>query len=363
MAKTFLKKEFPFILALAALVLCYTAGKSSFILSSFLFETLMFFVIFGVIIYAAIGVVRHAEFLARKLGEPYGTMVLTFSAVTVEIIMVATMMLNGDEDPLIARETIYSTLMILLNGLTGFIMLIGGLKYGDQKYNLKSSNSYFSLIFAVVGLGLILPQIIKSEFYSVYEIFLVAACLLMYIFFVRMQSKEHNYYFKFTHSERAKDSENLPAPKEINGWYHAIMLLLIIAAISVLAESLSVFVDDEISRLNLPGALAGVVIALIIVSPEGLTAIRAGLNDDMQRVMNISLGSMLSTVSLTIPTVLIVGMITHKDINLGLTPVQTGLIAVSLLVGIFSVKDGETNALQGFIHLILFLAFVLMVFI
>jgi Ca2+:H+ antiporter len=140
------------------------------------------------------------------------------------------------------------------------------------------------------------------------------------------------------------------------------MLLLTIAAISLLAENLAVFVDDGIEKLKIPDAVAGLVISIIIVTPEGLTAIRAGLNNDMQRVINISLGSVLSTVSLTIPVVLIVGMIYGKEIILGLTMIQSGMIIISLIVSILTCKDGETNALQGFIHVILFIAFVFMIF-
>lgn len=140
------------------------------------------------------------------------------------------------------------------------------------------------------------------------------------------------------------------------------MLLLTIASISLLAENLAVFVDDGIAKLNMPDALAGLLISIIIVTPEGLTAIRAGLSNDMQRVINISLGSVLSTVSLTIPVVLIVGMLYGKEIILGLTLIQSGMIIISLLVSILTCKDGETNALQGFIHVILFIAFVFMIF-
>jgi Ca2+:H+ antiporter len=364
MIRKFIKGEAAFLSAILTLIVLSIIGSNPAIKGSLLAEFLLFILVFGVIIFAAMGVVHHAELLAHKLGEPYGTMILTLSAVTVEIIMVSTMMLHGDSDPEIARDTIFSTLMILLNGLTGLIMLLGGLKYGEQKYNIKSANSYFSMIFAVIGLGMFLPQIINFENYYLYEVFLIAVCVILYIFFLRMQSKEHNYYFKFEHT-RHDDSEikRIPAKSEINGLYHSVMLTATIASISILAESLSVFVDDGIEKMSLPGGVAGLIIALIIVSPEGLTAIRAGLNDDMQRVINISLGSMLSTVSLTIPAVLIVGLLIGREVLLGLTSIQSAMVIISLLVSIFSCKDGESNALQGFIHFILFITFAFLIFI
>ncbi|MCC7159071.1 MAG: calcium:proton antiporter [Ignavibacteria bacterium] len=365
MIARFLRNEIPFILALLVMLLLIPLSNTPVIESSLLLEGIVFLVIFAVIIYAAMGVVHHAELLAHKFGEPYGTMILTFSAVTVEIIMISAMMLHGDADPFIARDTIFSTLMILLNGLTGLIMLLGGLRYGEQKYNIRSTNSFFSMIFGLVGVGLLLPLVINAGNYHIFEYFLISVCLLLYIFFLRMQSKEHNFYFKFEKlsAKEKRGHDEGTDPKKISGLYHTLMLVLTIIVISIMAEDLSVYVDDGISKLGVPSGIAGLIIALIIVSPEGLTAIRAGLKDDMQRVINISLGSMLSTVALTIPAVLIVGLFIKQDVSLGLTPVQSVMVVISLLIGIQSCKDGESNALQGFIHFMLFITFVFLLFI
>lgn len=364
MVKTFFTKELSFVLALISLVILYFSGSNPAIKESLLLEGAVFLLIFAVIIYAALGVVHHAELLAYKFGEPYGTMILTLSAVTVEIIMIATMMMHGDSDPAIARDTIFSTLMILLNGLTGLIMLIGGIKFGEQKYNIKSTNSFFSMIMGIVGIGLFLPIVIPVERTAFYETFLIFVCVVLYIFFLRMQSKEHNYYFKFEGIKKnvSGENEHLPDKKKISTLYNFAMLLATIAVISILAESLSVFVDDGVEKLQLPSGVAGLIIAIIIVSPEALTAVRAGLHDDMQRVVNISLGSMLSTVSLTIPAVLIVGLIIKHDVQLGLTAIQGSMVIISLLVGMLTSKDGESNALQGFIHFMLFITFVFLIF-
>jgi Ca2+:H+ antiporter len=359
----FLKREKAFIIAIFAIILITVLEKIPAVFEYNLLEAFVFLFIFAVIIYAALGVVHHAELIAFKLGEPYGTMVLTFSAVTVEIIMIAAMMLHGDSDPILARDTIFSTLMILINALIGFIMLAGGFRFGEQKYNLKSSNSYLSMIIGIIGLGMFLPNLIKVESYYIYQGFLIITLLTLYFFFIRMQSKEQNYYFTF---KKLSDYEGHHIKtgdrQKISGVYHSAMLLMTIAAISLLAENLAVFVDDGIAKLNMPDAVAGLLISIIIVTPEGLTAIRAGLNNDMQRVINISLGSVLSTVSLTIPVVLIVAMLYGKEIILGLTTIQSGMIIISLIVSILTCKDGETNALQGFIHVILFIAFVFMIF-
>ncbi len=363
----FIKKEKSFVIAMLSAIALAFITRSPGLMDSGALKIAMFVFVIGIIIYAAIGVVHHAELLAYKFGEPYGTMILTFSAVTVEIIMVTTMMLHDSDDPTLARDTIFSTVMILLNGLTGLTMLLGGLKYGEQKYNLRSSNSYFSMIFGIIGVGLFLPLVVKVEYYHTYQIFLSVSSFVLYIIFLRMQSKEHNYYFKFENiisiSENDGKSKPEMSKKEINTFYHTLLLLLTIGSISVLAETLSITLDDATDLMNWPVGIAGLIIAIIIVSPEGITAVRASLKNDMQRSINISLGSILSTISVTIPIVLVVGFITHKEVILGLTPVQEAMVVISLMVGALSYKDGETNALQGIIHFVLFITFVFLIFI
>jgi Ca2+:H+ antiporter len=226
------------------------------------------------------------------------------------------------------------------------------------------------MIFGILGISLFLPLFIKPGFYHTYQVFLIISASLLYIFFLRMQSKEHNFYFRFDDLKHDSQNEKTPKPakhliskKEISAAYHIIMLIITIAVISFLAETLSVTIDNAIDLLHWPAGIAGLIIAIIIISPEALTAFRAGLNNDMQRVVNISLGSVLSTISVTVPAVLITGMVTRKEVILGLEPVQSAMIIISMLVGVISYKDGETNALQGFIHLILFITFVVLIFV
>ena len=357
----FIKKEPSLVLSVTVFIAVSLLLKDTSVRGNFLFESIIFLIVLGVIIFSSLGVVRHAEKLAYKFGEPYGTMILTFSAVIVEIIMISTFILNNENNPTLARDTIYSTLMILLNGLTGFAMLVGGIRYGEQKFNLKSTNSFLSMIIGIIGLGLLLPNLLPDKLEYSYTVFLILICLLLYAFFIKLQSGKHNYYFQFEEQLKINNKnspEHLPPKSEINSFYNVSMLVSLIVLISLLSEYLSLFIDDEIFALHFPQSIGGLVVAMVIVSPEGLTAIRAGLNNDMQRVINISLGSMLSTISLTIPAVLILSVITGKETILGLEPVQSAMVIISLLVGMLSCKDGETNALQGFIHIALFIAFI-----
>jgi Ca2+:H+ antiporter len=358
----FILQEKPVLIALAAVVATHLFHDFFFVNNTITFTVILFFAVFAIIINAAFSVVHHAEVLAVKFGEPYGTMILTFSAVTVEIIMISAMMLHGDKDPALARDTIFSTLMILINGLIGLTMLSGGIKYGEQFFNFKGSTSFLSTILIILGIGMFLPNLIEPAAIRQYEIFTIVICFLLYGFFLRMQSKEHSYFFSYHKEGGHREEEHHEELKKENGWYHTILLVFTITLISLLAEDLSVAVDETIAVSGLPAGVAGLIISLIIVSPEGLTAIRAGMKNDMQRAINISLGSSLSTVTLTIPAVLIVGLMTGHEVLLGLTPIQSGMIIISLLIGLLSTTRGETNAMQGFIHFVLFITFVFLIF-
>ena len=284
-------------------------------------------------------------------------MILTLSAVLVEVIMVMTMMLHGDQDPTVARDTIFSTLMILLNGLVGFTLLFGGLRYGEQRYNIKSSKAFLSMIFILVGLGLILPDLITPQSYGLFTIFLVVNSIVLYLFFLYMQSGRQSYFFTYqenTVPSMEKSHNKIHRNSSINGLYHGTMLFFALAAISILAEFFTVAIDDFIHHFQAPEALAGLITAIIILTPEGKTAVRAGLRNDMQRVINIVLGSSLSTVALTIPAVLLIGHIMHKEVLLGLAPIQAGMLIISLLIASITESTGETNSLEGLIQLMLF---------
>jgi len=322
--------------------------------------------IFGVVVYAAIGVVGHAELLAEKYGEPYGTLILTLSAVTVEVVMLTTMVLHLENNPTLARDTIFATVMILVNGLIGLSLLIGGIRYGEQRYNVKSSKAFLTVLFALTGLALILPDTLTPAQEPQFEAFLVFASILLYAFFLHIQTRKHTHFFVFDSSPKEPGSRGHRtggrSPDEISGAYHGIMLVVTIVALSVLVEYLSIALDDTMDVLHFPPQIPALVVAIIIASPESLAAIRAALQNDMQRTFNIALGSALSTVALTIPAVLVISFVAGRGVILGLTPVQASLMIISLLVASITEADGSTSALEGLVQLVLFGSFVVMVF-
>ena len=251
--------------------------------------------------------------------------------------------------------------MIIVNGLIGLAMLLGGLRYGEQQYNLKSSTSFFSVILVLAAVGLYLPKVVPSTARITYNVFLIALSCLLYVLFLRIQTKEHRYYFvsQADACARRRGHPDAGAP----GWYHAGLLVGTLALIAYLAEAVARVMDAAVDRLGLPVEAASLLVALLILAPEGLTALRAGLDNDMQRVVNICLGSALSTVSLTIPAVLLVGLISGQTVTLGLTDVQAVMLGFSLLIGMNSYRSGETNLLQGAIHFALFVTFLALIFV
>src|SRR5262245_38835164 len=184
--------------------------------------------IFCVVVYAAIGVVGHAELLAEKYGEPYGTLILTLSAVTVEVVMLTTMVLHLENNPTLARDTIFATVMILVNGLIGLSLLIGGIRYGEQRYNVKSSKAFLTVLFALTGLALLLPDMLTPAQEPRLKVYLVFASILLYAFFLHVQTRKHTHFFVFegASKEHGSRASGAGSADEISGAYHATMLIL-----------------------------------------------------------------------------------------------------------------------------------------
>ena len=322
-----------------------------------------FAVLFAVIIYAAMSVAHHAEMLAEKFGEPYGTLILTISAVVVEIVIIVIMMLH-EHSAVLARDTIYAAIMLDINALLGLAAIIGGIKYGEQAYNIDSSNSYLSMLLVAIGIAMVVPHFIDAAHIDNYMMFNVVMFILLYITFTRIQVTSHKYFFEYDAEEieLCKADEHCEI-HEINGWYHSINLVLAIIAIGVLSEILAIFMGNTLQTYGLPLAIGAVGVAVISAAPELITAVRAAVDNRMQTVINIALGASLATILLTIPAVIIVTRYMGMDLELAITPVQGVMLGLTLLVSIVNFNDGETNMLEGFLHVILFVVFAYLLFV
>lgn len=382
----FLWREAPlWVSAVTALVAGF--GLSAWIegLDNPLIMLLVFVVLFGIIIASAMRVVHHGERLAELLGEPYGTLILTLSVVTIEVMMISAVMLGGDPNPAMARDTLFSSLMIALNAILGLGLLLGGLRHHEQSYNLQGANAYLSVIIPLAVFTMVLPDVTSSspaQMLSGFQsTFLILVALLLYGVFLIIQTGRHSSFFSHALpvldnpkddevSEAAATAPDSAKPHVASGasgavpqiLLHAGLLIAYLIPIVFLAEDLAEPIDFGIEEFGAPAALGGLMIAILVMTPESVTAVRAALANQLQRSVNILLGSVLASISLTVPAVIIIGMLTEQPLRLGLDSAGTLLLGLTLLLLVITFSVPRTNMLQGAVHLVLFLAYLMLIF-
>ena len=338
-------------------------------LSNPLFSGGLFIWLFLVMLWLAFGVVRHADGLAILLGEPYGTLILTVSVISIEVIMISAIMLTGENNPTLARDTLFSVLMIVLNGMVGFTLLLGALRHHEQAYNLKGASAYLTVIIPLAGLGIVLPRYTTSapggEASPLMALFLIVMSVGLWGVFLAIQTMRHRSFFlqpqaSGTEGEESGHDHGNIVVRSVG--YHAVLLPLTMLPIVLLSKKMAALVDHGIATVGAPQALGGFLIAILVLSPEGLAAIQAALANKLQRTMNIAFGSALATIGLTIPAVLGIGFVTGKRVELGLESAEALLLLITLLVSVVNFSSEHTNRLQGFVHLILFLTYIVLVF-
>lgn len=325
----------------------------------------VFLWLFFVILLAAISVMRHAEALAERLGEPYGTVILTLAAISIEVMTVTVAMLHGDNNPTLARDMMFGVIMIALNGMVGLCLLLGGLRHREQQYNLLGANSYLNAIIALAVLGLVLPNYTTSasgpRLSLPQEIFVVITSLGLYLIFLLIQTTRHRHDFMES-ADLIKTGENDSRPPSHSTVYHIVLMFFYLIVVVFLAEKLAIPLDNSIERFGMPQAFGGAIIATLVLAPEAFSAVRASWNNQLQRSINILHGSVLATIGLTIPAVLCVGQVTGRAVVLGVQGGNLPLLLLTLTVSVVTFASGRTNVLQGCIHLLLFGVFILLIF-
>jgi Ca2+:H+ antiporter len=326
----------------------------------------VFIWLFGVILWSAMSVARHADCLAIKWGEPYGTLVLTLSAITIEVVMVSTAMLHGENNPTLGRDAIFSVMMIALNGFIGLSLLIGGLRHREQYYNLQGVNSYLNVIMTLAVLGLVLPNFTTTTggptFSTEQQVFLIVVALFLYAIFLVIQTMRHRGYFMESEQAGVTASPGHHSLRVQSTAFHAPMLLLYLIVVILLAEKFAIPLDNSMEKFGLPQEFGGAMIAALVLTPEGIGATQATLRNQLQRSINILLGSVLATIGLTIPAVLTISLITKRPVTLGVQGGNLPLLLLTLAVSVVTFTSRRTNVLQGCVHLLLFAVFVLLIF-
>ena len=317
--------------------------------------------LFGVVLWSSLSVVRHAEHLAERLGEPYGTLLLTLTITSIEVVAISAVVRHGGPNPTLVRDTLLAVVMIIMNGMVGATLLIGGIKHREQTFNLQGANAYLSVVLPLATFALIMPDFTETTSgptYSVPQQFvLVAVSLGLYGLFLVLQTGRYHGYFAPASESKAEAHERA-APL----WFSTIMMVAYMAAVVFLVDQFGPPLDYLLETLQAPAPLGGVFIATLVAAPESIGAVKAALANQMQRAVNIFLGSVLATIGLTIPSVLILNHLIDRPIVLGVEHADLALLILTLAVSIITFTSGRTNMLQGVVHLVLFAAYVLLIF-
>ena len=362
-----LKDEWPLavVLITAALFLVYGAGWLADLSRGAWFAFMSLWLL-AVMFVSAFAVVRHAEALAERLGEPYGTLVLTLAITGIEVIMIAAIMYAGKGNSTLARDAMMAVVMIVLNGMLGLTLIVGGLRYREQTYNLQGANSFLAVILPLAVLGLIQPNFTVSTPGPVYSpvqaTFLSVMSVVLYAVFLALQTFRHREYFLSPNATVESEDQHSHAHATGSTAHHALMLFLYILPFVVLSKQVAVPINHAIRVLHAPAELAGLLVSVLILSPESLTAVRAALANQLQRSVNVLLGSVLASIGLTIPLVLAVGFATGQQIVLGLGTTDVTLLVLTLALSMVTFAAQRTNMLLGTVHLLVFFAYLLFIF-
>lgn len=310
---------------------------------------------------SVLSAVYHAEVVAHKVGEPFGTIILAVAITIIEVALIISLMVAGGENAAyLARDTIFAAIMLILNGILGLCLLIGGWKYREQFFGKKSANTALIVLVSILVLTLVLPNFTTSTPGPTYNdaqlIFVAIASLVLYSAFIMVQTVRHRDYFLADDDE---DGHHHAAPPSLKVTLTSLGFLLICLAIVVLlAKSLSPAVEGMVASIGAPASLVGVIIAAVVLLPEGLAAVRAASRNHLQTSLNLSLGSALACIGLSVPTVVAVCLIYDINLVLGLDIKSMVLLGLSVFIVMLSLNQGRTNILYGVVLLVNMAAYI-----
>ena len=345
-------------------------------------------VIIAVILVCAFGVVHEAEHLARRLGDPYGSLVLTLSIVLIEVILISAVMLGPGEQPTIGRDSVMAVSMIILNAVIGLSLLVGGLRHGAMTPNRTGTSAYLAMLVLLSALAFALPAVTgDAGSYLPWQAIAVGVLTAaLYAFFLTRQMGSQAEDFREVDprpvarwagaagpdgagatrpgafGEEPVGVREVIARHRAEVGLRAVLLVVTVLPIVLLSQHMAALLDDGLGRAGAPVALAGVLIAMIVFLPESITSIRAALQGEIQRVSNLCHGALVSTVGLTIPAVLMIGLLTGRPVVLAETPVNLLLLGVSLLLSVVTFTARRVTAVHGAVHLVLFAVYGLALF-
>ena len=310
---------------------------------------------------AVIAAVHHAEVVAHRVGEPFGTLVLAIAITVIEVALIVSMMLAGGEGKAeLPRDTIFSAVMIICTGVVGICLLVGGLHHHEQSFQLDGANSALAALVAMAGLSLVLPSFTTSSSGGTYTVsqlaFVAISSLALWAVFVFVQTVRHRDYFLPPTNADDEDIHAKP-PSNSRAWASFGLLLIGLVSVVGLAKQLSPTIEAAVAAAGAPKAVIGIAIALLVLLPETWAAVRAARADRLQTSMNLALGSALASIGLTIPVVVVAAVLLDLPLVLGLAAKDLVLLLLTFIVGAITLGTGRTNLMQGAVHLVLFAAF------
>lgn len=337
-------------------------------------------VIVGVILVCAFGVVHEAEHLARRLGDPYGSLVLTLSIVVIEVVLISAVMLGpGESQSTIARDSVMAVSMVILNAVIGLSLLVGGIKHGGLSHNRTGTSVYLALIVVLSAMAFAVPALIGRDgsYTRGQEVPVIVLTVVLYAFFLFRQMGKQADDFREVDPHVATDTgshgsgvsrQDSPSVLQVIVEHRSEVLLRIallivtVLPIVLLSHDMATLLDDGLGRVGAPIALAGILIAMIVFLPESITSVRAALRGEIQRVSNLCHGALVSTVGLTIPSVLIIGALTGQAVVLEESPTNLLLLGLTLLLSVATFTAKKVTAMHGAAHLVVFAVYGMAVF-
>jgi Ca2+:H+ antiporter len=314
----------------------------------------------AVLIATVFAAVYHAEVVAHRTGEPFGTLVLAVAVTVIEVALIVSVMVSAPAEKAgLARDTVFAAVMIVCNGIVGLCLLWGGVRHHEQGFHLHGASAALAVLAALTVLSLVLPNVATSAPGPVFNtpqlVFAGIVSLVLYVSFVFVQTVRHRDYFLPIDSP--DEEAHAPVPSNATALISLVLLLLALIAVVGLAKALTPAVESAIARASAPKAVVGIVIAALVLLPESLAAARAARSDRLQTSLNLALGSALASIGLTIPAVAVVSIVLQQPLELGLGAKEQLLLALTLLISVITLGTGRTTVLQGIVHLVIFAVF------
>ncbi len=313
-------------------------------------------VLLGAAVFAS---VHHAEIIALRVGEPFGSIVLAIAVTVIEVALIVSIMLSAKEgSDVLARDTVFATVMMVLNGIIGLCLVLGGARHHEQSFQTSAAAAALSVLGTLAVITLVLPNYTLATPGPTYApaqlMFVSIVSLILYCVFLFVQTIRHRDYF--LNDDDGADHHGA-TPSDRTAYISIALLGLSLVAVVLLAKTLSPALESAIAAANLPKAFVGVVIAAVVLLPEGLAAVAAARANHLQTSLNLALGSAMATIGLTIPVVSAVAISLSQPLTLGLAAPEMVLLILTLFISTVTLATGRTTILQGAVHLVIFSVF------